>query len=277
MAPTTSATISVQRIWIPDDHPAFLQSLVDAPNNPASLYLSVSSRSLVIYVAPTSTVNIVSLPHLSVALSQEHNSAIALKTFLESGKITKVFFDARSPAKILFEHCDIALVTCFPGRTYIHEVQLMAGALRKSDTAREWLPGFDRCITQDSDLDFDNLILDRAHGADRADEAASFDMRILHLPILWRKYHDQLVECRPGIGGSFWVAMIREATRERLKILRGNEPPSYDAKRGWDKYSIQTQREIWNDDVFMDSTTHGEWFSGDFLGGSEHWAQYDVL
>jgi hypothetical protein len=34
----------------------------------------------------------------------------ALKALLETSTVTKVFFDARTPAKILFERCGIRLV-----------------------------------------------------------------------------------------------------------------------------------------------------------------------
>jgi hypothetical protein len=37
---------------------------------------------------------------------------------------------------------------------------------------------------------------------------AGIEPRIVHLPGLWGKYHDQLVDG----GNSFWVSMIREAT-----------------------------------------------------------------
>lgn len=109
MTATSSLAISAEHISVPEALPAFVHSLIGVPNNPASLYLSINPRSLIIYVAPASTVNVINLSHLSVALRQENGSASALKTLLETGTTTKVFFDARIPAKVLFECCGIKL------------------------------------------------------------------------------------------------------------------------------------------------------------------------
>lgn len=143
---------------------------------------------------------------------------------------------------------------------------MMELALRRRDPGREWLAGLDKCITQDSGLEFDKLTLEGG---------AEFDKRILHLPVLWKKYHDQLVGGRFGVGGSFWVAMIREATQKRLEASRCEKHGGYDAdsaRSGWDRDSIEEQGECWNEDVMMDADTEGE-----FLGGAEHWAKFDLL
>jgi hypothetical protein len=50
-------------------------------------------------------------------------------------------------------------------------------------------------------------------GADKG-----FDERILQLPLLWKKYHGQLLADRNGYWGRFWVANIREATQKRLAV-----------------------------------------------------------
>ena len=142
-------------------------------------------------------------------------------------------------------------------------------ALRKSDTDREWLAGLDKCIRQDSVLDIDMLMAGSPEGD------VEFDKRILHLPVLWKKYHDRLLAGRIGVGGSFWVAMIREATHKRLEVSRGEKHRGYDAdsaRSAWDKDSIEEQTESWNDDVLMDVNTDGEW-----MGGVEHWAKFAVL
>jgi hypothetical protein len=101
--------ISVEYISIPDAIPTFMQSLIGLSNNPASVYLSVNSQNLVIYVAPASTINVFNLSHLRSALDQNDKNAVALKSFLETGTTIKVFFDARMPAKILFDLCAIKL------------------------------------------------------------------------------------------------------------------------------------------------------------------------
>lgn len=104
-----SSMISVEYISIPDALPAFMQSLVGLPNDPASLYLSVNSRNLVVYVATALTINVFNLSRLCSALDQNDKDAMALKSFLETGSTIKVFFDARMPAKILFDVCAIKL------------------------------------------------------------------------------------------------------------------------------------------------------------------------
>jgi hypothetical protein len=111
MMASATPTISVERISIPRALPAFMHSLIGLPNDPASLYISVDSRNLIIYVEPTSTINVVDLSHLTVALHQEDDSALALKSFLEIGPTIKVFFDARMPARTLFHCCNIELPT----------------------------------------------------------------------------------------------------------------------------------------------------------------------
>jgi hypothetical protein len=146
---------------------------------------------------------------------------------------------------------------------------MMELALRPRDTNREWLAGLDKCIARDSSLDIDVLM---SRGPGRHKE---FDEKILHLPVLWKKYHDRLLECRIGDGGAFWIAQIRGATQMRLEVSCGESHRGYSidsAKSAWDKESIDGQIESWNDDVMMDVITGGE-----YLGGQEHWAKFDVL
>ncbi|KAH5064833.1 hypothetical protein HBH95_212250, partial [Parastagonospora nodorum] len=52
MAVNTSKTITVQRVATSDALNTLLQSFDGLPNNPASLYLSTTAQSLIIYVAP---------------------------------------------------------------------------------------------------------------------------------------------------------------------------------------------------------------------------------
>ena len=88
-----------------------MDSLVGLPDDPASLYIAVDSSSLVVYIEPALTVNVIGLSQLNVALCQENESALALKFLLEKGPAIKVFFDARMPARILFNSCSIKLAT----------------------------------------------------------------------------------------------------------------------------------------------------------------------
>jgi hypothetical protein len=89
---------------------------------------------------------------------------------------------------------------------------MMELALRQSDTNREWLAGLNRCITRDSTLDT-NMHIPNGLGGSKG-----FDERILHLLILWKKYHSRLLANRNRCGGLFWVARIREATQKRLAV-----------------------------------------------------------
>jgi hypothetical protein len=146
---------------------------------------------------------------------------------------------------------------------------MMELALRRSDYDRKWLAGLDRCIVQDSSLNL-NVLAPRGPGENKA-----FDERILHLPVLWKTYHDQLLANRNGIGGSFWVAKIREATQKRLAVSCGETHRGYSvdgARSAWDKEDIEEQTESWNDDVMQDCITAGE-----FVGGAAHWAKFNML
>jgi len=109
MAVVPPRKITLQRIASPDAFYTLLQTFDGLPNNPASLYLSNTSHDLIIYVAPTRVVNLINISSLSNALSKQEKEASAMKSFLEMGTATLVFFDARKTAKILFEECDIRL------------------------------------------------------------------------------------------------------------------------------------------------------------------------
>jgi hypothetical protein len=102
-----------------------------------------------------------------------------------------------------------------------------------------------------------------------------FDLKILHLPVLWERYHDELIAGKFGVGSSFWIGMIRTATHTRLEVARGEKQDHHrlgDAYSGWDHDYIEAQRDIWNEDVLMDHYTKGEW-----QGGKEYWSQFAVL
>jgi hypothetical protein len=109
MVPDSLEAVTVQFIASRDALGPLCQSFARLPNNPASLYLSATSRSLIIYVFPAHTVNVISIQYFDHALRQKDESAFALKSLLESGTAIKVFFDARKPAKVLFDRCGIRL------------------------------------------------------------------------------------------------------------------------------------------------------------------------
>jgi hypothetical protein len=109
MAVLPPRKITLQRIASPDAFQSLLQTFDGLPNDPGSLYLSNTSHDLIIYVAPTRVVNLINISYLSNALSRKEKEASAMKSFLETGTASLVFFDARKTAKILFEECDIRL------------------------------------------------------------------------------------------------------------------------------------------------------------------------
>ncbi|KAK7178168.1 3'-5' exonuclease [Paraphaeosphaeria sporulosa] len=218
MAPPVLSGIIVEYIDVRRTLTTLVDSLIRHPNNPASLYLAVDHRSLVIYMAPALTINIVDLGEFSSALHQGHESALALKSVLEATTTTKVFFDARTPARILYDRCGIKLaIQIFTQQSNIHEVQMMELALRRNDSHRQWLATFDKCIAKDSNLSLDGLLLGVGYGD------VALDDRILHLPILWKRYHDLLTAHENNNGQSFWIAQIREATQKRLEVSCGKE------------------------------------------------------
>lgn len=146
---------------------------------------------------------------------------------------------------------------------------MMEVALRLEDTDREWLAGLDKCIAKDSNHNIDKL-MPLGLGRD-----VEFDKRILHLPSLWKKYHDQLADRHVMFYQSFWVARIREATQKRLEVSYGKKHLGYDvdsARSGWDKEIIEEATDSWNEVVLMDTNTGGEW-----VGGEEHWSQFRKL
>jgi hypothetical protein len=147
---------------------------------------------------------------------------------------------------------------------------MMELALRPSDSDREWLAKFDKCIARDSNIDINVLMPDGLGWSNQ------FDKRILHLPALWRKYHNGLLANHNNFGGGgFWVAKIREATQKRLAVSCGESHLGYSidsAESGWDKEMIEEETEVWNDGLLDDAYHHGE-----ILGGAEHWAKFDML
>jgi hypothetical protein len=115
MAVTSSQGISMMRISSSEALKLFVQSFSGLPKHPPFLYLSATSHNLVVYIAPLQTVNVISFSYLTRALDQGNESATILKRCLETSAATKVFFDARKAAKLLFDCCGIRLTNpvCF--------------------------------------------------------------------------------------------------------------------------------------------------------------------
>ena len=82
MAPASPSAVSIQHVSIPSALSTFVDSFQQLPDSPASLYLTVDAKKLVIYVAPAATVNIIILQDLKAGLNQSDAGALALKSFL---------------------------------------------------------------------------------------------------------------------------------------------------------------------------------------------------
>jgi hypothetical protein len=142
-------------------------------------------------------------------------------------------------------------------------------AVREGDYGREWLASLDKCIARDSDLDVDALMPDDWIGINQ------FDSRILHLPVLWKKYHDQLHASHHGFaGGGFWVAKIRTDTQLRLAVSCGEFYHGYavdGANGNWDRERVEEETEAWNEEIEDDAYHDGE------ILGADHWAKFNLL
>jgi hypothetical protein len=109
MITTSPQTVTTEWISTPRALSALVQSCSGLSNNPPSLYLSTNSHSLIIYVKPYHAINSINLSFFRAALQHKDESAAAFKSFLETGAVIKVFFDARTSSKILFNSCGIEL------------------------------------------------------------------------------------------------------------------------------------------------------------------------
>jgi exonuclease 3'-5' domain-containing protein 1 len=70
------------------------------------------------------------------------------------------------------------------------------------------------------------------------------------LPELWDAYNTKL---RP-LGQAFWRSQVKKATEDRIKL---SQSPTYDGQAKnkvcgpWDEWSIERDRDEWNDDVIF--------------------------
>jgi hypothetical protein len=103
MITTSPQTISTEWISTPGALSALVHSCSGLSNDPPSLYLSTNSHSLITYIKPYRAINYINLSYLRDALQHKDESAAAFKSFLETGAVIKVFFDARTLSKILFQ------------------------------------------------------------------------------------------------------------------------------------------------------------------------------
>jgi len=220
---------------------AMLDRLHGLPASPPSLYLNItgldhgsSATTLKMAIASPQlseiyTLNLDSLGHLICSAHSSQN--ITLKSVLESSTITKVFFDGRQASAALFNGYGIRLCQ-------VHEIQMMELATRRDDHHKERLASWQKLIEQEQ------VVLPLW----KKDSSTYFsDQRVLSLPQLWSKYHRRLTVD----GTAFWVAMVRQATKERLLSTQPHDRTKnvLSSQSPWYEELIQDERDTWNDDV----------------------------
>ncbi|KAL5351505.1 hypothetical protein ACLOAV_003364 [Pseudogymnoascus australis] len=131
-----------------------VDSLVDLPTTPPSLYLDIEGASLgrhgsvsivQLLVLPSNLTYLIDIHTLkSVAFTTAGTtSGRTLKSILEDASIPKVFFDVRNDSDALYSHFSVSLAG-------IHDIQLMELATRPH--SKKFLHGLQRCITSDLSL-----------------------------------------------------------------------------------------------------------------------------
>lgn len=134
----------------PEAMASLLDSLVDLPNQPPSLYIDLegitlsrhgSISILQLYVLPKLETHLIDIHKLgSAAFTTPSTNGNTLKAILESPTITKVFFDVRNDSDALFSLFNIHL-------TGICDIQLMELATR--NFSRRCVNGLAKCMERD--------------------------------------------------------------------------------------------------------------------------------
>ena len=136
----------------------FLDSLVNLPTDPPSLYLDLEGEKLSrhgsislieILVHPQSRVYLIDVYSLQgAAFTTAGRDGKTLKDILESATVPKVFFDVRNDSDALFAHFGIALQG-------VQDVQLMENASRYGPASRKrLLSGLAKCIELDAPISY---------------------------------------------------------------------------------------------------------------------------
>lgn len=131
-----------------------VDSLLDLPTTPPSLYLDIEGVSLgrhgsvsivQLLVLPTNLTYLIDIHTLRSAAftTAGTTGGHTLKSILEDASIPKVFFDVRNDSDALYSHFSVSLAG-------IHDIQLMELATRPR--SKKFLHGLARCITSDLSL-----------------------------------------------------------------------------------------------------------------------------
>ncbi|CAZ81947.1 unnamed protein product [Tuber melanosporum] len=223
---------------------AMLSSISDLPNHPPPLYLDLEGERLgrhgtiaiiQIHVLPQNHTYLLDITTLGreAFTFRENLQAKNLKTILESPSITKCLFDVRNDADALFNLYDISL-------RGVQDIQVMNYAAREvRNGVRGRGPrvmGLAKSIAADCGLnraalaEFERkkeeggMIFNPQFGGSyavfaerplRQDVLEYCVGDVVHLPTLWRKYHDIL-------GGRGWLrSKVQSATLGRLEDAKG--------------------------------------------------------
>ncbi|KFY04182.1 hypothetical protein O988_00946 [Pseudogymnoascus sp. VKM F-3808] len=130
-----------------------VDSLVDLPTTPPSLYLDIEGVNLgrrgavsivQLLVLPTNLTYLIDIHTLNnAAFTTAGTHGHTLQSILEDSSIPKVFFDVRNDSAALHSRFSISLAG-------IHDIQLMELATRPS--SKKFLHGLARCISSDLSL-----------------------------------------------------------------------------------------------------------------------------
>lgn len=221
---------------------AMIDSIVDLPNSPPSLYFDLEgidlSRkgSISIFQLLAHPQNHVYLIDVHVlggsAFTTPGTKGNTFQTILESGTIAKACFDVRNDSDALHFHYGITL-------RGIQDIQLMENASRRLGYPNKYIAGLIKCI------EFDLPMTTQAKNAckaikekglklfapEKGGSYEAFNTRPLHedikaycvqdvkfLPLLWKKYWDKL--------DVNWKAKVDTETLARVQLSQsaGYEP-----------------------------------------------------
>jgi exonuclease 3'-5' domain-containing protein 1 len=132
----------------------FMDSIVDLPTDPPSLYLDLEGENLsregsisivTIFASPKNHVYLIDVYTLkNAAFTTAGKDGKTLKDILESATVSKVFFDVRNDSDALFSHYGIALKG-------IQDIQLMENAARTGHVSgKRLVNGLASCIKKDA-------------------------------------------------------------------------------------------------------------------------------
>lgn len=251
---------------------SLLDSLIDLPIDPPSLYLDLEgiklgrhgSISLIgLHVAPQSKSYGIDVHVLgNETFSTTNSSGISLQNILESKTIPKVFFDIRNDSDAMYSLFQISV-------NGIIDLQLLELATRLG--SRKWVAGLARCIEQGIHVPTATKqswrstkdAVGRLCYPEKGGRYEVFNERPIRkdilqyctrdvelLPMLWKEYSVKLRKPNQGC----WRSMIRKETRERI---RQSQSPGYDghsrekAFGPFDTDYFEREVERWNENVWM--------------------------